>query len=398
MSRFSTDVHYFVVVDYYLSLQLLPVTFGPQQRLFDMFAQTGRTLASAVSLVGLCLAQQEPVTPSFHAQTDLVTVPFQVRRGSRSVSDLKPSDVVLLEDGVPRGFTVFESPLDHPSLELVVMFDLTDIGGGFWDPKYLRDLTGHWNEATAGAILEQPGATVRVSLYHFDQTRLQRLCRSTADRQELLDALRRLPDPISDSEALPLALPHAVVPDPRGNRVDPAYAATVVSTFPMPWSLVGAMNALRDSIEIPEAAPGASARALVLFSKGEDATSTTPKDLADLALASDVPVYPVALATSTVMYAGGQQIYSGHPYNQTFASLGDLTGGRQFEASGSISFDKVRDVLQAVKAHALARIGSHYSVGFAPSVSGSPREHKLEVKLAPKSSGKVTEGKRSATY
>jgi len=31
-------------------------------------------------------------------------------------------------------------------------------------------------------------------------------------------------------------------------------------------------------------------------------------------------------------------------------------------------------------------------------ISGAPREHKLEVKLAPKSNGKVTEGKRGAIY
>ena len=76
------------------------------QRLPDMIVQASRTIAASVLLVGLCLAQQDPVAPSFRAQTDLVTVPFQVRRGSRSVSDLKPSDVILLEDGVPRSFAM----------------------------------------------------------------------------------------------------------------------------------------------------------------------------------------------------------------------------------------------------------------------------------------------------
>jgi hypothetical protein len=48
--------------------------------------------------------------------------------------------------------------------------------------------------------------------------------------------------------------------------------------------------------------------------------------------------------------------------------------------------------------HALARFRSTYAVGFVPSPSGALREYKLEVKLAPKSSGKVTDGKRSAAY
>jgi hypothetical protein len=76
-------------------------------RLSDRLVQASRTISATVLLVGLSLAQQppkEPVQPAFRAQTDLVIVPFQVRRGSRSVSDLNPTDVVLLEDGVPRGF------------------------------------------------------------------------------------------------------------------------------------------------------------------------------------------------------------------------------------------------------------------------------------------------------
>src|SRR5215469_16549995 len=96
-----------------------------------------RTIAAGALLVGMSLlaqqTSQEPARPTLNVQADLVVIPFQVRRGSRSVSDLKSSDVVLLEDGVPRAFTGFETPSEHPSLELVVMFDVTDIlQGGFW--------------------------------------------------------------------------------------------------------------------------------------------------------------------------------------------------------------------------------------------------------------------------
>src|SRR5215831_20181412 len=98
-----------------------------------VLAHMSRTIATGALLVAISLAQQitkqpaEPAKPALRVQTDLVVVPFQVRRGSRSVSDLKPSDVVLLEDGVPRAFAGFEPPSDHPSLELVVMFDVTDV-------------------------------------------------------------------------------------------------------------------------------------------------------------------------------------------------------------------------------------------------------------------------------
>jgi hypothetical protein len=64
----------------------------------------------------------------------------------------------------------------------------------------------------------------------------------------------------------------------------------------------------------------------------------------------------------------------------------------------SMTGEQVNERLEAVKRHALARFTSSYTVWFAPSPSASRRQHKLEVKLAAKSSAKVTEGKRSAAY
>ncbi len=105
--------------------------------------------------------------------------------------------------------------------------------------------------------------------------------------------------------------------------------------------------------------------------------------------------------------------------NYPFELLGDLTGGLRFEAvyhppivapeepgfaltdaptAFSMTGSETADILERVKEHALARFRSTYTVGFMPSASAEPREHKLEVRLAPKSGGKVTEGKRIATY
>ena len=60
--------------------------------------------------------------------------------------------------------------------------------------------------------------------------------------------------------------------------------------------------------------------------------------------------------------------------------------------------DPTEDILERIEKHAVGRFSSTYMVGFVPPPSGAPREHKLEVKLAPKSGGKVSEGKRIATY
>jgi hypothetical protein len=181
-----------------------------------MPAQASRAIAAAVLLVGLSFAQQELGTTTFHTQTDLVTVPFQVRRGSRSVSDLKRSDVVLLEDGVPRGFTIFEAPPVHLTLDLVVMFDVTNPGvtpgrrdlkgrSGFWDTAGLRNLAGYWSETITRRLLDEyPGehrASIRFSIYRLDQFRLQRLCQSTSDPKVLVDALHRLAGPGPASQA-----------------------------------------------------------------------------------------------------------------------------------------------------------------------------------------------------
>lgn len=112
--------------------------------------------------------------------------------------------------------------------------------------------------------------------------------------------------------------------------------------------------------------------------------------------------------------------YVGSYYNYPFELLAEITGGLRFDALNhhfvtpdadtpglvlsprseeySMTGRETDDVLQRVKKHALARFSSNYTVGFIPTPSDSPRQHNLEVKLAAKSSGKVTEGKRSATY
>lgn len=422
-----------------------------------MFAPASRIAAAAVLLAGLGLAQQEQVTsasvtPAFHAQTDLVTVPFQVRRGSRSASDLKPSDVVLLEDGVPRGFTIFEPPPVHPTLDIVVIFDVTvpdrkTLKVGFWDAKALEDMAGYWSEAVTRRLLDEKGATVRFSIYRFDQSKLQRLCESTNDPKILSDALHRLS---------PSAAQNVDVPLPAGLAIRAAERKRVAAGRPpQPSSLAAALSVLRDS------GATSSPRALVIFSTGAEGTSLTPDDLADQAIAAGVPVYPVALLNFLVpilaydgyRYDGlweewgdsnGKSMWGpGGPYrtiwgpadrpnppqnappvaryfNYPFEVLGDLTGGLHFEAANHSQplgesgerfvLDATHDpvltmtggetdgVLERVKRHALARFSSSYTVGFVPSASDSPRDHKLKVKLAPKTSGKVAEGERTATY
>ena len=376
-------------------------------------------MAAGMLLAGMSLAQQnsrDTAQPALHVQADLVVVPFQVRRGSRSVSDLKPADVVLLEDGVPRAFTGFEAPLDDPSLELVVMFDVTDAQrGGFWDAKGLHDMVSYWNETMARALLEESGATIRISVYQFDQSRLRRLSRSSSDPRQFLAALDRLSDPIPAGQGFELQLPDGVVIRPEAREAERKGG--------IPWSpsLLGAMTVLGDSA----GGPTMPARALVIFSSGVEATSIAPEDLANQGVAANVPIYPVALPTAAWILFEGQGLCAAPtmervdfrgfidcPLNKPFQSVGSSTGGRSFEAarrphtSGdpaglgrfSMTGGQVSNILEAVKRHALSRFTSSYTVWFAPSASASPRQHKLEVRLADKSSSKITDGRRGAIY
>ncbi len=449
-----------------------------------MPARVFRMAAALILVAGMCLSQQ---APSFYAQTNLVTVPFQVRRGSHSV-DLKPSDVVLLEDGVTRRFTVFEKPPERFTLDLVVMFDVTSPpldektqSVGFWDAKALLDLANYWNEAAARPLLDGRGTIVRFSLYRLDQSRLQRLGQAIVDAKALVDTLHRLPAPTRDLDV--------EIPLPTGIGTRPAELRALANGRPPePSSLAAALAALTDSAAGPSRGVGepAHARALVIFSTGAEGTSLTPLDLANQAVDVGVPVYPVALPATILPYDGygydgfiheganlevkyvngplgsmwgprGAQFVPDHriipggspagcqncgrvtyPYlNYPFELLGSLTGGLGFEAVNhpppaipgvaaqgsrdfttdqpgettaglvvlgmdrrqySMSGRECQDVLERVKQHALARFSSSYTLGFVPAPSESPRRHKLEVKLAPKTNGKVIEGQRNATY
>jgi hypothetical protein len=335
------------------------------------------------------------------------------------------------------------------------MFDVTDVErGGFWSAKALHDMASYWNETISQALLADRGASIRISVYQFDQFRLRRLCRPTSDPKELLDALARLADLIPAGQGFDLPLPEGVVIRPEDQ------VKALAESHAVPWSrtLLGALTVLRDSA----AGPAMPARALVLFSPGAEGTTITPQVLVDQAAAANVPVYPVALPTNEAVW------YEGYPFdpdgplgpawnphfglghggqgrfpqwgmcidpelrgkrvpvsidtsiidcslNVAFEDVGKQTGGRSFEATRrgppiilrsearpfdrfSMTGEQVKDILGAVKRHALARFTSTYTVWFAPSPSVSPREHKLEVKLATKSSGKVTDGKRNAVY
>ena len=390
-----------------------------------MMAQLSRALALIPSTACLFFGQQAPPesSPTFHSETELVLTTFNVVRGLYFAPDVKPDDILLLVDGKPRGFTVFEGPGTgrRPPLDLVLLFDTTTFPPPaskikvlytHWDRQATYDFTSHWDDKESRGVLEKGGADVRVSVYRYDHQQLQRLCRSTSDPQTLTDAIHRLPEPIPSDEAIPLTLPpnretleDFIVEHSGGFKrkpTDPLY-------WPISWTMEAMIATLRDS----STAPDNAIRVLAVFSEGGahgsdsdpptmrvgySPTTTTAHDVADQANAFGIPVYPVVLDLDEyVLHAFARDTDTGVSASALpmvrFGSVGELTGGKAFYPS-RIDTEVVNDILDAIRDMGLSR----YVVGFAPPPSGRRREHTLEVKLRSKSSGKLVGGKRTAAY
>jgi VWFA-related protein len=346
-----------------------------------------RILTLVLLTAPLSLAQRT----TFQAQSNLVLVPFHASRGNNYVSGLKRSDIVLLEDGRPREFTILEGPgitESRTPLELVLLFDTTSKGvGALWNVKSIYDFTNHWTEVMSQAILEKGKADVRASVYRLDYMQFERLSQPTADPKEFLSAFQRLLTPISGNGAVTLELPPNRELDPK-------------SEPPKPWPMEAAIAILNDLA----AAPDRVLRTLVVFSEGVGGTTTAPEDVADQANALGIPIYPVMINYQKLSNAGQFRRETpdapagpwrserGLQWMADYGRLGKLTGGRSF-APYDMSAAEVRDILEAVKNEGL----SQYVVGFAPQ-PGPPREHKLEIKLTSKPSPKLIGGKRKVTY
>jgi VWFA-related protein len=340
------------------------------------------------AIVGPALwAQSDPSPATFHAQTKLVLVPFNVARGKAFVPDLKSSDVVLLEDGKPRNFTVFEGPSTRSGLplELVLLFDTTTLLKSqkqtHWNRKATYDFTKHWDAAMSRAILEQSGADVRVSIYHFDQNQLERLSRATKDPQELLSAFRRLLSPISGHSTIPLALPaNRQTLGPKDIPFSPG------------WVMEASIATMKDSVAAPENAM----RMLVIFSEGKGGTTTTPEDVAEQARTFGMPLFNVVFdfeqSVPPTLPGRDLAIAARDDLMRYFQNLADSTGGGMFYPS-HINAKVISGILEFVRNRGLTQ----YVAGFVPQ-SSVQTEHDLEIRLKSKSIGTVLGGQRKTVY
>jgi hypothetical protein len=344
--------------------------------------------------MGLAFAQQPAGGPvAFQTQARLVMLPFHAARGDTNLADLSKSDVVLLEDGRPREFSIFDVPsgTDRMPVELVLLFDANPQAGELWNPADVYEFVKQWNDSMSAALLQSGGADVRVSVYRCAGQKLYRSTPATSDRATLTEALRGVLTPLP-SKPEPGSVTELTLPPKRG-KVDLKSSYTdnyVTSNFAWAenrgWALEAAIG-LMDAMS----APGDRvSRVLVIFGEGIGATTTIPEDVGEHALDLGIPIYPVA-----INYEG--LITQFYPRNQfrmrQFEALGKMTGGRAVEYE-TIDATLLQKILNEVKGHVLEQ----YVVGFAPDSHAAPSQHTLEVRAAAPASATIEGGKRRAVY
>jgi hypothetical protein len=128
-------------------------------------------------LVAVVLAFQNDVV--FRSDSTLALTHFHVLKNNFYVTNLKAEDVVLLEDGVPRKFTVFENSAYKRTLpvEVTLLFDFSGsvVKNGLYDPIALKE-----------GLLDELD-NVRIAIYGFDN-KLYRYCGPTSDIDSLSKA------------------------------------------------------------------------------------------------------------------------------------------------------------------------------------------------------------------
>ena len=357
-------------------------------------------LCAAVALAALvCPAQQpapDPGLPTFQSQSRLVLLPFRVSNGRNYVTSLNQSDVVLLEDGQPRPFTIFDTPTSQGRLpvELALLFDTTPKIGGLWDPRDVFRFIPQWDDNLSGAILQTATdqVEIRISVYHTFGQKLYRMARPTTDPHVMTTALKSLllrtsakPEP---GAVISLSLP------PRRERVKPGPFTNEYVTSPFAggesrgWTMEAAIGLLNEV----STAQDSVARVLVMFSEGIGAATTAPEDIGNQALDLGIPIYPIA--TNYQDQITPDRFPRNYFRMQEFKALGQMTGGRAFEYP-NIDAKRLRAILDGVVSDARAQ----YVVGFAPaSGEDATHQHRLEINLSSKSGGTIQGGKRRAVY
>ena len=137
--------------------------------------------------------------PTFRADSALALVRFHVVRNKEYVTNPKPEDLVLLEDGAARNFTIFENAMTGRAMavELALLFDTS---GSVANEHLLDPL------AFKESLLDNLENVSSIGLRLHHDT-LDRYCRQTRDFGTLKSAFAELAKSNGKRETIKLRLP-----------------------------------------------------------------------------------------------------------------------------------------------------------------------------------------------
>lgn len=292
----------------------------------------GWTIALVAVVAGVSATGQEPVTPTFRAGIDLVTVRAVVRdsRG-RAVTNLQQQDFVLLDRGVARPITSFDR--ERSGVGVALLFDVSGSMDVATKAERARDL--------AFVLLANlRDGEDEAAIYAFDST-LHLVQPFTTD----LTALKGRLSSVS---------PWGVT------SLHDAIAAAAQS-----------MNVTAKSIETKR-------RALVVLTDGVDnASKLAPPEVSRIASAIDVPVYIVAIVQPIDLQdgTGNRELRGDATREGSLSDLARWTGGQLFSTT-------VPAQSSAAARRILEDLRHQYLIAFEPG--REPGWHPLELRVRQK--------------
>jgi VWFA-related protein len=322
----------------------------------------------AIALSGL--AQDDAI---FKAQSTLATIRFHAIQKDQYLIALKPEDIILLEDGAPRKFTVFENAMSSAATTPVELTLLFDTSGSVMDQRLLDPLV--FKQSLLDSL-----PNVRLAVYGFDQT-MTRYCRPTRDYAQLQAAFQALAAR-GAGEGVELKLPPKRKAEKGGT-----------------WLYEAVIAGSREAAQTP----GEASRMIMVFSDGLGTTTSRPEDAAELDRELGIPVYPVLLGHRQLLQRPADARAREKPVKSSKkggASGGPSQSEMKLEARAmqvdppAIDLNTMRQILWAI----LADMRAWYTVGFPVEPSETLKKHKLEVRLANKDMGKIEGGTRTLLH
>lgn len=299
----------------------------------------GAVLLMAASWCGLHAQEL-----TFRADSRLVLTGFHAVRDGSFIRDLRPEEIVILEDGEPRPVAVFEGGIHYRRtlpVRITLLFDCSHSvrASGLLYPKIFDE----------GLLAVNP----RVSLGISGFTHIARRIAEPTRRIDLLEA-------------------------------------AVEEILRFPPGLTRLYEAVVETVREIAAERVQATRAIVVFSDSMAPPGVQPEAIR-LARENDVTLYPVVLARNPKdLFAREGRLNPFAKTIGTFVAIAPPTGGREFRPKWP-----QKDVLPHILDEVMLQVSAEYVAGFYAPEGGERRNRRVEVRLRSPDRGEARGGERS---